>query len=287
MLLQMVRDAIARLGQAVWWLTRDLPLNASPVVTMVTALVAPATASPRSSSRGSMGGGRGGSAANLATNLSSAGCSGEAEDELIICTFPALRQTLEIPVLPPPAVPATGGSGGAAAAPAGQLAVRVWLHSPLGPAVAAISEAQLRRSADAGAAPVQVVAVLHEPPEAVVGHTKLEVILQFAASRPVARSPSRFASRRREAAQAAPASGGTAFLAVLAVPLLSAFLQSVLSGGMPAINVLQSVAFLVSSLAAIIGIVVLALARAQQPAAPPPAQQVRWAAGALHALGTR
>ncbi len=295
---QAIEDAIARLGAAVAWLSKDLPLNDRPVVTLVTAAaVAPGAAAaaassfPSSSLRGSSGGGL----AALGSDLP------DDAEEQIVATFPRLRQALDVPALqlqPSPA--ASGSSGGAAAAggkrvgttaaaadaaadaaPPGELAVRVWLHSPLGPAVATISEQQLRQSAEAGAAPVSVVAAPHQEDDQEprpLGRDRLEVVLQFTASQPVPRSPSRTLRQLSSAAAAAagmPAAGSSALpgmLAVLAVPLLSAWLQLILSAGTPAINVLQSVAFLVSSLAAIVGIVVLQLGRARSAALPLPEQ---------------
>ncbi|PRW59356.1 DEAD box RNA helicase isoform B [Chlorella sorokiniana] len=312
---QAIEEAIARLGAAVAWLSKDLPLNDRPVVTLVTAAVLPpgaaaaaASSYPGSSLRGSSGGG-------LATL--GAGMPDDAE-EAIVATFPRLRQPLDVPALQPqPSPAASGGSSGKTAlsgkgpavaaaaapeaAPAGELAVRVWLHSPLGPAVATISEQQLRQSAEAGGAPVSVVAAPHQEEDQLplpIGRDKLEVVLQFAASQPVPRSPSRHLYPQSSGAGAAaaaaaagqPAGGASmlpAMLALLAVPLLAAWLQLILSAGTPAINVLQSVAFLVSSLAAIVGIVVLQLSRArlamppvQQAAAAP--QQV-WRLTLLHA----
>lgn len=276
------------------WLSKDLPLNDRPVVTLVTAAaVAPGAAAaaassfPSSSLRGSSGGGL----VALGSDLP------DDAEEQIVATFPRLRQPLDVPALqlqPSPA--ASGSSGGAAAAgdtrvgttaaaadaaPPGELAVRVWLHSPLGPAVATISEQQLRQSAEAGGAPVSVVAAPHQEDDQEprpLGRDRLEVVLQFTASQPVPRSPSRTLRQLSSAAAAAagtPAAGSSALpgmLAVLAVPLLSAWLQLILSAGTPAINVLQSVAFLVSSLAAIVGIVVLQLGRARSAALPLPEQ---------------
>lgn len=291
---QSIEEAIARLGAAVAWLSKDLPLNDRPVVTLVTAAsVPPGTAAAAASStlgsglQGSSGGG-----------LAAVGAAvPDDADEQIVATFPRLRQTLEVPALQPqPVPPASDGSSGkgaaggapagpaeGAASPPGELAVRVWLHSPLGPAVATISEQQLRQSAAAGGAPISVVAAPHTeadeaPPP--IGRDKLEVVLQFAASQPLPRSPSRYPHQGSSASTAPAAAAvqpaGTtplhAMLAVLAVPLLSAWLQLMLSDGQPAINVLQSVAFLVSSLAAVVGIVVLQLRR---PATLFPAPQVR------------
>lgn len=297
---QSIEEAIARLGAAVAWLSKDLPLNDRPVVTLVTAAaVAPGTAGASGSP--------GASARSSSTGLTALGAVLDDAEEQIVATFPRMRQPLDVPAPQPPAAPAalSGGASGAAAgskaadsaaeaagaAPPSELAVHVWLHSPLGPAVATISEEQLRRSAEAGGAPICVVALPHqEEGEQPLrsAQDKLEVVLQFAASRPVPRSPSRYprqqsggggATAGGEAAQPPP--GGSALpamLAVLAVPLLCAWLQLILSAGAPAISVLQSVAFLVSSLAAIVGIVVLQLGRARALVLPPQ-QQVRTGRG--------
>lgn len=301
---QAIEEAIARLGAAVAWLSKDLPLNDRPVVTLVTAAVlapgeaaAAASSFPGGSLRGSSGGGLAAMGAEVPDDA----------DEQIVATFPRLRQPLDVPaLLPLPGPPASSSSGSKAAggssapaaaaeevSPPGELAVRVWLHSPLGPAVATISEQQLRQSAEAGGAPVCVVAAPHQEddqPPLPIGRDKLEVVLQFAASQPVPRSPSRTLRQLSStgpagapgttgaAAAAQPAAGASvlpAMLAVLAVPLLSAWLQLIVSAGTPAIHVLQSVAFLVSSLAAIVGIVVLQVARVRLGAVVP-AQQVRW-----------
>lgn len=294
---QAIEEAIARLGAAVAWLSKDLPLNDRPVVTLVTAAVlAPGAAAAAASSfpGGSLHGSSGGGLAAMGAELP------DDADEQIVATFPRLRQPLDVPaLLPLPGPPvssssgskAAGGSSAPAAAaeeasPPGELALRVWLHSPLGPAVATISEQQLRQSAEAGGAPVCVVAAPHQEddqPPVPMGRDKLEVVLQFAASKPVPRSPSRTlrqlssAGAAGAAAAAQPTGGASvlpAMLAVLAVPLLSAWLQLIVSAGTPAIHVLQSVAFLVSSLAAIVGIVVLQLARVRLGAVAP-AEQVR------------
>lgn len=291
-----IEEAIGRLGQAVSWLSKDLPLHDRPVVTLVTATdTVPAGSCGTPGSSGNGGGRSGGASASAADLLAE---SVAAPEEQIICTFPRFRAPLEVP-MPGPLAPASATStataaAAAAAVPAGQLAVHVWLHSPLGPAVATITEQQLRRSADAGGAPLSVVAQPREDQEAPAqlpasGGEKLEVVLQYSASRPLPRSPTRWrtlsfsrsgGTEDTAAAAAAAAAGGggngglgnggngngggAAMMSLLAVPLLSAWLQLILNGSQ-AINVLQWVAFLVSSVAAIVGIVVLQLAHMRAP----------------------
>lgn len=251
-----IQQAIARLGQAVSWIARDLPLLDRPVITLVTAAAGPP---------GSTAGGAG--SASTADLAQAAAAAPGAPGEAIICTFPRLRAPLDVPA---PAAPADGLAAGAPA----ELAVHVWLHSPLGPAVATLTEQQLRQSANAGGAPLSVLARpppgYDAPAAPASGGEKLQVVLQFSASLPVARSPIRWVSLGDGAASAAAAAGGggvrlsgggiAPVLSLLAVPLLSAWLQ-LLHGGSDATTVLQSVAFLVCSLAAITGIVVLQLAR--------------------------
>ena len=272
---QAIEDAIARLGQAVQWLAQDLPLDSRPVVTLVTATVAEAPG-------GEEGGKR--SAGQEAHGAPAQALGLDAGQQQIICPFPQLQQPLDVPW--PAAAPGAGGGGGAAA-PAACLAINVWLHSPLGPAVATISEEQLRQSAAEGGAPVCVVATLHgsdhsvqdaaAAPPGAAGRDRLEVILQFTATRrpaPAGRSslgapqPPTGAGTAGGAVAAGGGGGSLpAMLAVLAVPLLAAWLQLLADTGAPAIRVLQSVAFLVSCLAALAAIVVL-----QLKGRPPPQQ---------------
>ncbi|KAL4434285.1 hypothetical protein ABPG75_000726 [Micractinium tetrahymenae] len=304
-----IQEAIARLAQAVQWLSQDLPLQCRPVVTLVTAASAAA-----------------GSTADASAALASPAASPvqaeglgpaavAAASQRIVASFPRLKQPLEIPILGVPgqdgvALETAGGKRAELAASeaeqdaelADELAVHVWLHSPLGPSVATITTEQLQRSAAAGGAPLVVVATPHEDPAAAAaaaaeaaapnGNSKLEVVLQFKAERhaafPAARRLASLRSRSRtdsgppssgsgSSARGALAAGGgsagssalPAILAVLCVPLLAAWLQLVLhrGAGDATTSVLTSVTFLVNSLAALVAIVVVQLKC--RPASPP------------------
>ena len=287
-----IEDAIARMAQAVRWLTQELPLNSTPVVTLVTA-VGPGGAAA-SGDLPFPGGPATAAAAAVGGPESVAGAAPGAA-ERIVCAFPRFKQPLDIPIAAEDGPLLGGGDGGGgkgeeAAGGGGDkggsgggggddsaVAVNVWLHSPLGPAVAGITTTQLRRSADAGGAPVTLTATPREAEEAraQASRSKLEVQVQFTATwLPPPAAP----QRRRLSSMLSPANaagssgsvvgGGTnngssgliAMLAVLCVPLLAGWLDlPAAAAGSPAVQVLQSVAFLVSSIAAVVAIVVLQL----------------------------
>jgi len=241
--------------------------------------------------------------------------AGAGAAEQIICAFPRLRQPLDIPI-PGSLVGADAAAGGADVASgkgadvaggadvddgSDELALHVWLHSPLGPAVATIAAEQLRRSAEAGGAPLVVIATPQQegapaepgdgPGMASTDRERLEVGLQFKAEHHALpayqrRQNSLLAANRSssmsrggaspsaDAGSIASLSSLPAILAVLSVPLLAAWLQLVLrSDGSSATvaSVLTSVAFLISSLAALVAIVVMQL---KGRPLPPPAEQV-------------
>lgn len=275
------------------WLAQDLPLQGRPVVALVTA-------SPSSTA--------GVASVPLASPVASplrveapGAMPGNAASESIVAAFPRLQQPLDVPIPGAPglegAMPATspGGKGSELGPsskdaegdePADDLAVHVWLYSPLGPSVATISAEHLQRSAAGGGAPLVAVAKPHgdaaidEP--AHNGHSKLEVMLQFKAerhaappaSRRLSRGPSGSASSGSSSGSWGPVAGSIgggptpAILAVLCLPLLAAWLQLVLQRGQGdgTASVLTSVAFLVNSLAALVAIVVVQLKCRPAPA---------------------
>lgn len=179
-----IESAIARLAHAVQWLSQDLPLQGRPVVTLVTvtshdadgAGTAAALGSAASPMRGGAGDGAGGAPPGAA--------------EQIVCAFPRMQQPLDISIPAPAPLDAADVAGaGAASGDEDELAVHVWLHSPLGPAVATITTEQLQRSAEAGGAPLVVVATPQQqaPAEAEEAlpsvRDKLDCVLQFKAER--------------------------------------------------------------------------------------------------------
>jgi hypothetical protein len=304
-----IEDAIARMAQAVRWLTQELPLNSTPVVTLVTA-VGPGGAA--ASGDLPFPGSPAAAAAAVGGAEFAAGVAPGAA-ERIVYAFPRFKQPLDIPIAAEDGPLLGGGDrgsgmgeeeaegggdkGGAGGSGGGDgdsaVAVNVWLHSPLGPAVAGITTAQLRRSADAGGAPVTLTATPREAEEAPApaSRSKLEVQVQFTATwLPPPAAP----QRRRLSSMLLPTNSGSsgsvvvggtnggssglmAMLAVLCVPLLAGWLDlPAAAAGFPAVQVLQSVAFLVSSIAAVIAIVVLQL-KSWSRQAPVPQASLRLA----------
>lgn len=333
--------AIARLAQAVQWLSQDLPLQLRPVVTLVSATTTTATGGdPAGAGAAAAAVALAGPASPVRTGGGDALAPGVAASEQIICAFPRMQQPLDIPI--PAAASAFetglegssssgigssrgGGKAGSADVDAAgvsadelagddELAVHVWLHSPLGPAVATITTEQLQKSAEAGGAPLVVVATPQQEPAAAEpppsNRDRLEVVLQFKAERraasPACRRLASFPSRTRRlssmpggssaAAWGLPGALGSsgssalpAILAVLCIPLLSFLLQlqqhrgSDGGGGGAGASILASVSFLVSSVAALAAIVVLQL---KSQGAPSAMEQVGRAGGLMWVGGS-
>jgi hypothetical protein len=166
-----VQRAQRQLALAVEWLADGLPLRPQAQLVMLTVT----------------GGGEDGGAEGGAQGRGRAGPppgdeaqgAGAPPGHAFVLPFPAWGAQLELP----PAV------GAAIAAPssrrAAETSIAVYLSTPLGPAVAALPLAQLRRSAAEGSCPLTAVAALQTPPgdDASRPGKRWEVVLHWHAVR--------------------------------------------------------------------------------------------------------
>lgn len=129
-----IQAAVRQLAAALRWLSRGLPLQEAPVVTAVT--VEPGAAWPTKAARAGGGG-------DVPCGVPAPGAPRAAAS---LVPFPGWGQRLALPL--------------EASRPslAQQPLVKVWISSALGPAVAQLTPGQLAASAEAGGAPVTVLA---------------------------------------------------------------------------------------------------------------------------------